>query len=77
MEIIFFFFSNYYLHEGPLLSIQSINALNGPIVTDGFSEHYGQDLHVTGMNQSQKEQEAAYIAMCTQSNVSSPWGYAF
>ena len=31
-----------------------INALNGPIVTNGFLEQCEQDLHVIGMNQSNK-----------------------
>ena len=36
------------------MSIHFINALNGPIVTNDFRSIVGQDLHVTGMNQSQK-----------------------
>ena len=46
--------SNKYLHKVLLISIYFTNALNGPVVTNGSSKHYGQELHMIGMNQSHK-----------------------
>ena len=47
-----FLHNNNYLHEVLLSSVYFTNALNGPVVIDGFSKHCGQESHVNGMNQS-------------------------
>ena len=47
-----FLHNNNYLHEVLLISVYFTNALNGPVVIDGFSKHCGQESHVNGMNQS-------------------------